>query len=244
MKAYGINAVQALIHHHPDSVIKISVLSSENSRVNALIQAAKAQQIAIEPCDKRAFDKLLDKPYRHQGVVAEYADVNPSGENKLLADIKNLENPFVLILDAIKDPHNFGACLRTAAAVGVDAVVFPKDKAVSLTPTVHHVAAGASFALNLYQVTNLARVMRGLQAAGIWLHGADIDAAQDLYQHDLSGPMALVMGAEGEGMRHLTKQHCDVLIKIPMQEGIESLNVSVATGVCLFEIYRQRQSPA
>lgn len=241
---YGIHAVKALLDFHPRRIEKILVQTPvTNSRLQPLITQAKQQQIALTQCDKNAFNKALSTPARHQGILAYYQPLVLLGENDLLQAVTQLEQaPLVLILDAIQDPHNFGACLRSAAAAGVDAVIFPKDKSVKLTATVHHVSAGASLQLALYQITNLARVMRALQEAGVWIYGADASTSQTLYDCDFSGPSALVMGTEGEGMRQLTKKHCDYLIKIPMTDTVESLNVSVATGICLFEMVRQRRN--
>jgi 23S rRNA (guanosine2251-2'-O)-methyltransferase len=147
----------------------------------------------------------------------------------------------LLVLDGVQDPHNLGACLRSADAAGVDAVIVPKDKAAGLTPVVRKVACGAAENVPFFQVTNLARTLRDLQERGIWLIGAAGEAESSLYQADLRGPLALVMGAEEQGMRRLTREHCDVLVNIPMAGSVESLNVSVATGICLFEAVRQRR---
>ncbi|HGX92090.1 MAG TPA: 23S rRNA (guanosine(2251)-2'-O)-methyltransferase RlmB, partial [Candidatus Tenderia sp.] len=148
---------------------------------------------------------------------------------------------FLLILDGVQDPHNLGACLRSADAAGVDAVIVPKDKAAGLTPVVRKVACGAAESVPFYQVTNLARTLRELQELGVWLVGAAGEADTTVYQADLKGSLAIVMGAEEKGLRRLTREHCDSLIKIPMAGTVESLNVSVATGICLFEAVRQRQ---
>jgi 23S rRNA (guanosine2251-2'-O)-methyltransferase len=147
----------------------------------------------------------------------------------------------LLVLDGVQDPHNLGACLRTADAAGVHAVIVPQDRAVGLTPVVHKVACGAAETMPFYQVTNLARTLRMLQQEGVWLIGADEGGDSDLFGADLKGPVALVMGAEGKGLRRLTRDLCDVMISIPMAGQVSSLNVSVATGVCLFEVVRQRR---
>ena len=151
--------------------------------------------------------------------------------------------PLLLILDGVQDPHNLGACLRTADAAGVSAVIAPRDRAVGLTPTVRKVACGAAEAIPFIQVTNIARTLRELKDRGIWLVGADGAAEMDIFSAGLRGPLGLVMGAEGEGLRRLTREHCDFLVRIPMAGTLESLNVSVATGICLFEAVRQRQMP-
>lgn len=161
-------------------------------------------------------------------------------EDDLLERIQTVNNPFLLVLDEVQDPHNLGACLRSADAAGVHGVVAPRDRAVSLTETVINVASGAAGNVPLYQVTNLARTLRDLKEAGVWIVGTADDAKQTLYEIDLSGPICIVMGAEGEGLRRLTRETCDFLAYLPMKGSVECLNVSVATGVCLFEAVRQR----
>ena len=155
---------------------------------------------------------------------------------------RNDESPFLLILDGVTDPHNLGACLRNADAAGVQAIVVPKDKAARITATVRKVAVGAAETVPLVQVTNLARTMKQLQQMGVWIIGTAGETDTCLYDVKLDGPMALVMGAEGKGMRRLTREHCDQLVKLPMAGSVSSLNVSVATGICLFEIVRQRRA--
>ena len=163
-------------------------------------------------------------------------------ENDLFEILRHLQQPpFLLILDGLQDPHNLGACLRSADAAGVHAVIVPKDRAVSLTDTVCKVACGAAEHVPLVTVTNLARTLKQLKELGLWLVGTADDAKQSLYDVDLTGPLALVMGAEGKGLRRLTKEHCDFLVHIPMAGSVECLNVSVAAGVCLFEAVRQRR---
>lgn len=158
--------------------------------------------------------------------------------------VDGLETPLLLILDDVTDPHNLGACMRTADAAGVHAVIVPKDRSVSITETVRRVACGAAEKVPFVRVTNLARTMTQLKEAGIWLVGTADEARANLYGADLTGPLALVMGSEGSGLRRLTREHCDFLVSIPMAGSVESLNVSVATGVCLFEAVRQRQAAA
>ena len=163
------------------------------------------------------------------------------GDNELLRQLDSLDEPaFLLILDTITDPHNLGACLRTADAAGVHAVIAPKDKAVGITSTVSKVACGAAETVPFYQVTNLARCLKELQDRGVWLYGTAGEASESVYKTDLKGPIAIVMGAEGKGLRRLTREACDHLIHIPMKGDVSSLNVSVAAGVCLFEALRQR----
>ncbi len=163
------------------------------------------------------------------------------GEESLEPLLRGKENPFVLILDCVTDPHNLGAILRTANGAGVDAVIAPKDKSVGLTETVQRIAVGAAETTPFVRVTNLARTMKTLQHEyGIWLLGTSDKATQSLYESDLKGPLGIVMGAEGDGMRRLTEEHCDILINLPMAGNVECLNVSVATGICLYEAVRQR----
>ena len=165
-------------------------------------------------------------------------------ENQLLTLVDRLEKPaFLLILDGVQDPHNLGACIRTADAAGVHAVIAPKDRSVGLTETVRRIACGGAERVPFAHVTNLARVMKQLQEKNIWIIGADAEANEDLFSADLSGPIALVLGSEGEGLRRLTRESCDRVVKIPMNGTVESLNVSVAAGICLFEAVRQRRSP-
>lgn len=166
--------------------------------------------------------------------------VKALGEDVLDDILDNASNPFLLILDCVQDPHNLGAILRTADGAGVDAVIAPRDKSVGITETVLRVSVGAAEKVPFIQVTNLSRTMKQLQSRGIWIFGTSDKGERDLYETDFSGPAALVMGAEGEGMRRLTEENCDFLIRIPMKGSVPCLNVSVATGVCLYEMVRQR----
>ena len=187
---------------------------------------------------------------RHQGVIAELS-AGPDGsphdlrwsEARLLEAVRGRDRALVLVLDGVTDPHNLGACLRSADAAGATAVVIPKDRAADLTGTVRKVACGAAESVPLVRVTNLARCLDKLQAAGLWLFGAVGEAREDLYAKDLTGPLALLVGSEGGGLRRLTRERCDFLVRLPMAGAVSSLNVSVATGICLFEIARQRGFP-
>ena len=169
-------------------------------------------------------------------------EAKPRGEGDLIEILDGVEAPLLLILDCVQDPNNLGAILRTADGAGVDAVIAPKDKAVGLTDTVRRVSVGASESVPFVKVTNLARTMRDLKERGIWLVGTSDQATQSLYETDLKGPIAIVMGREGEGMRQLTEKECDFLVQFPMKGKVDCLNVSVATGVCLYEAVRQRES--
>ncbi|PUV48591.1 23S rRNA (guanosine(2251)-2'-O)-methyltransferase RlmB, partial [Cronobacter sakazakii] len=176
----------------------------------------------------------------HQGIVARVKPGRQYGENDLPDLLAAHAQPFLLILDGVTDPHNLGACLRSADAAGVHAVIVPKDRSAQLNATAKKVACGAAESVPLIRVTNLARTMRLLQEENVWIVGTAGEADHTLYQSKMTGPLALVMGAEGEGMRRLTREHCDELISIPMAGSVSSLNVSVATGICLFEAVRQR----
>jgi 23S rRNA (guanosine2251-2'-O)-methyltransferase len=173
--------------------------------------------------------------------AAGAGDIRIHDEAELAALLEDHPNPLVLVLDCVQDPHNLGACLRTADAAGVTLVVIPKDKSSPITDTVRRVACGGAESVPIVRVTNLARAMERLKELGVWLVGTADEAKRFLYQMDLKGPIGIVMGAEGEGMRRLTAEKCDHLVKIPMNGQVECLNVSVATGVCLFEAVRQRQ---
>lgn len=179
---------------------------------------------------------------QHQGIVARVKAAKVLNEQDLDVLLANTEQPFLLILDGVTDPHNLGACLRNADAAGVQGIIVPKDNSVGLTATVSKVACGAAETVPLFQVTNLARTMRHLQDKGVWIVGTAGEADCELYQADLKGPLAIAMGAEDKGLRRLSRESCDSLISIPMAGSVSSLNVSVATGVCLFEAVRQRRS--
>jgi 23S rRNA (guanosine2251-2'-O)-methyltransferase len=217
---------------------------AHNPRVLELETQAQQQGIRVERCARRELDRL-SQGERHQDVLAEFAAANEFVEADLPALLDALTGePLVLVLDGVQDPHNLGACLRTAEAAGVQLVIIPKDKSATLTPVARRAASGAAETLDIVSVTNLARVLRLLKDRGIWLAGAEDEASQQIYQSDLTGPLALVMGGEGKGLRRLTGELCDYRIRIPMAGSVSSLNVSVATGVCLFEIIRQRNMKA
>ena len=239
-RVYGLHAVAAAL----DSGRQCHRLYLQESRRDARLQAiadkAAAANVPVERLDRRALDEKAGDS-RHQGVIGEFvAQAMPDSIPELLAGIDGA--PFLLVLDGVQDPHNLGACLRSANGAGVHAVIVPKDNACGLTPTVRKVAAGAAEATPLLAVTNLARALRELKDAGIWLVGLAGEADQDVYDVDMKGPLAIVMGAEGEGLRRLTRKECDFLARLPMAGSVESLNVSVATGVTLWEAVRQRRS--
>lgn len=239
----GINPVIAAISAHPGDIHRLLVVAdTRNQRVKDIELMARDAGIEVVPSRREQLGDLtgLDS---HQDVVAELGGQISLDEAGLEALLESLdEDPLLLILDGVTDPHNLGACLRTAEAAGVNAVIVPKDRSAGLTPAARKASAGASEILPLVQVTNLARTLRSLKERGIWLYGAAGEAEPDLYSLDLTGPMALVVGSEGEGLRRLTAETCDYLLRIPMPGTMESLNVSVATGVCLFEVRRQRSA--
>lgn len=241
-KIYGLHAVEALLRHHPKRVKQVWLAEGrDDPRVQTLIQLAEQSRIRVGQCERRELDAWVEGV--HQGVVA---DVSPSqvwGDAMLEELLDRTEGaPLLLVLDGVTDPHNLGACLRTADAAGALAVIIPKDKSATLNATVRKVACGAAEVIPLVAVTNLARTLEKLQQRGLWIVGTAGEAEQEIYNQDLRGPIVLVMGAEGKGMRRLTREHCDFLVRLPMAGSVSSLNVSVATGVCLFEALRQRRS--
>ncbi|MBN3214806.1 23S rRNA (guanosine(2251)-2'-O)-methyltransferase RlmB [Pectobacterium polaris] len=237
---YGIHAVKALLERDPQRFLEVFILKGrDDRRLQSVIAELEAQGIVIQVANRQWLDKQAEDAV-HQGIVAKVKEGRKYQENDLPAMLDNLETPFLLILDGVTDPHNLGACLRNADGAGVHAVIVPRDRSAQLNATVKKVACGAAETVPVISVTNLARTMRLLQERNIWIVGTAGEADHTLYQSKLTGPLALVMGAEGEGMRRLTREHCDELISIPMAGSVSSLNVSVATGVCLFEAVRQR----
>jgi 23S rRNA (guanosine2251-2'-O)-methyltransferase len=237
---HGINAVESVLKNDPERVLTLWVdPGRDDRRLAALIGQAKALGISVQPTSRKALDRRVPDG-RHQGVVADYRPPPPLGEAELLDRVEAATAPLLLVLDGVTDPHNLGACMRTAAAAGALAVVAPRDRAASLTPAARKAASGAAETVPFVAVTNLARTLASLKQLGIWVIGTAGEAGQDLYAQDLRGPTAMVLGAEGSGMRRLTAEACDVLVRIPIEPAMESLNVSVAAGVCLFESVRQR----
>ncbi|KGQ69629.1 23S rRNA (guanosine(2251)-2'-O)-methyltransferase RlmB [Chelonobacter oris] len=238
---YGIHAVSSFLNTAPERIIEVFVLKGrEDKRLLPLLQRLQALGLAVQQTNRQTLDKKADGEV-HQGIIARIQSAKELNEHDLDSLLNGKAQPFLLVLDGVTDPHNLGACLRTADAAGVDAVIVPKDKSAQLTSIARKVACGAAETMPLIRVTNLARTLRELQQQhNIWVIGTAGEASETLYQTKLNGAIALVMGAEGEGMRRLTREHCDQLISIPMAGSVSSLNVSVATGVCLFEIVRQR----
>ena len=238
---FGFHAVTARLRHEASSVDEIYVdTARHDQRMKDLLKAAAAVKVRIIQADDQRLSNMVGTR-RHQGVVAKAGEISLARNLDELLDAVD-GPPLLLVLDGITDPHNLGACLRVADGAGAHAVIAPKDRAVGLNATAAKVASGAADSVPYITVTNLARTLRELKDRGIWLVGTTDDAEQSLYQADFKGPSALVMGSEGEGMRRLTTECCDFLVQIPMFGAVESLNVSVASGVCLFEARRQRLS--
>jgi len=241
---YGIHSVTAVLKRHPERVLEVKVQEGrEEGRLNEVLGMIRQLGIACQQVNKKSMDHQFPDA-NHQGLAARCRLVAPLDEHGLFDLLDKLQAPpFLLILDSVTDPHNLGAVLRSADAAGVHAVVTTKDKSVGLTPVVRRVAVGAAEVVPFVQVTNLARLIKQLQDRQIWVVGTELDeTAKSLYEADLKGPLALIMGAEGPGLRRLTRENCDQLVYIPMQGDVQSLNVSVAAGVCLFEALRQRSS--
>ncbi|MBA1377553.1 MULTISPECIES: 23S rRNA (guanosine(2251)-2'-O)-methyltransferase RlmB [Pseudomonas] len=243
-KIYGVHAVEALLRHHPKRVKQIWLAEGRSDpRVQTLVELAGENRVAVGQAERREMDAWVEGV--HQGVVAEVSPSQVWGEAMLDELLDRTEGaPLLLVLDGVTDPHNLGACLRSADAAGALAVIVPKDKSATLTPVVRKVACGAAEVIPLVAVTNLARTLEKLQQRGLWVVGTAGEAEVSIYDQDLTGPTILIMGAEGKGMRRLTREHCDYLVKLPMAGSVSSLNVSVATGVCLFEALRQRGAKA
>lgn len=241
-KIYGLHAVEALLRHHPKRVKQVWLAEGRGDpRAQMVIELAAQARVSVGQCERREMDAWVEGV--HQGVVAEVSPSQVWGEAMLEELLDRADGPpLLLVLDGVTDPHNLGACLRTADAAGALAVIVPKDKSATLNATVRKVACGAAEVIPLVAVTNLARTLEKLQQRGLWVVGTAGEAEQSLYDQDLTGPIVLIMGAEGRGMRRLTREHCDYLVRLPMAGSVSSLNVSVATGVCLFETLRQRKS--
>lgn len=242
---YGLHAVGAALRYEPHHLRQVWLSrGNRNRRLQELEHLLRQQAISASYVERDELDRLSGGG-RHQGVVARLHSATPEYSERDLAGLldKGRQSALLLVLDGIQDPHNLGACLRTADAAGVDAVIAPADRAVGLTATARKVASGAAASVPFVPVSNLARTLRGLRAQGLWLVGTCGDAGANLYESDLRGPLALVMGAEDKGLRRLTREHCDQLVHIPMAGRVGSLNVSVATGIVLFEAVRQRSAP-
>jgi len=238
---FGLHAVHALLKSQPERIIRLFVSEERgDKKLQQLITDAKRIGIPLELTSRKTLNRMTDDA-NHQGVLAQCESAKVYAENDLVTLLAAIDgDPFILILDGVQDPHNLGACFRSADAAGVHMIIAPKDKSVGLTAAVSKVASGAAETIPFVQVTNLARTLEILKEKGIWIYGAAGEASQSLYQTKLTGAIAIVMGAEGEGLRRLTRERCDFLVNIPMKGSVSSLNVSVATGVFLFEVVRQR----
>ncbi len=241
---YGFHAVGVRVKTAPTSVVEIYYDSSrKDARMRSFIDKASEAQVRLIEADGLRLAKMCGS-HGHQGVVAIAQAVKQATSlDELLEDLEasaDKTNPLILVLDGVTDPHNLGAVLRVADGAGAHAVIAPKDHAVGINATVSKVASGAAETVPYFMVTNLARTLNELKERNIWIIGTSDDAEKTIYDVDLKGPVALVLGAEGPGMRQLTRKTCDELVSIPMRGAVESLNVSVASGVCLYEALRQR----
>ncbi|TCN90612.1 23S rRNA (guanosine(2251)-2'-O)-methyltransferase RlmB [Shewanella fodinae] len=239
---FGIHAVTSLFEHSPERVLEMWLLNGrQDERIRPLLALADAIGIKPQMAARKTLDEKAEST-QHQGIVVRVRSAKILTENDLEALLDKTDTPFLLILDGVTDPHNLGACLRNADAAGVHGVIVPKDNSAGLTASVSKVACGAAETVPLFQVTNLARTMKQLQERGVWIVGTAGEADSTLYQANLCGSLAIAMGAEEKGLRRLSREGCDTLISIPMAGSVSSLNVSVATGICLFEAVRQRQA--
>ena len=238
---YGVHALRTLLARSPQRVKRLVIAQQrDDARVREIEALARTADVRAERADVDTLRRMVGNVV-HQGVVAEVMPLEPWSEDDLVAACGTATDPLILALDGVQDPHNLGACLRTADACAVLAVVVPKDRAAQVNATVRKVAAGAAETTPVVAVTNLSRSLKLLKDAGLWVVGADVAGETVAWSADLTGPKVLVMGAEGSGLRELTRRNCDVLVRLPQLGGVESLNVSVATGMLLYEALRQRE---
>jgi 23S rRNA (guanosine2251-2'-O)-methyltransferase len=240
-KIYGLHSVQAALDYSANKIQKVWYDGQrKDHHLKQIVDIMMGLGIQVVKSERKALERMADGK-NHQGIIIEVILPRTQGEEDLKRVLKNLtDKPFFLVLDHVQDPHNLGACLRTADAAGVQGIIVTKDQAVGITPTVCKVACGAAETVPVYQVVNLARTLRWLKSQNLWIIGAAGDAEQEIYQIDLNIPLVVVVGAEGKGMRRLTREQCDLLVKLPMQGQVESLNLSVAAGVLLYEAVRQK----
>ena len=237
---YGIHAVTRRLQQAPQQRVALICADRRNPRILELIGLARSAGVEVR-LEKRELLTQLGGSSKHQGCLLQTVEAAPLMNFQQCLDSIGPDS-LLLVLDGVQDPHNLGACLRNADACGVDAVLIPRDRAVKVNATVRKVAAGGAESVAVIEVTNIARSLKELKQAGVWIYGTSDRADSSLYDHDYRGPVALVMGGEGSGMRRLTLESCDHLVKLPMRGQVESLNVSVATGICLYEILRSRSS--
>jgi 23S rRNA (guanosine2251-2'-O)-methyltransferase len=238
---YGFHPITKMLQHSPECCLELICSESKNPRLISLIARAREFKLPVRIDSREKLSALVDSE-KHQGCVMRYV-VSTSASTSVEQCLAEMHSgSLFLVLDGVQDPHNLGACLRTANGAGVDAVIIPKDRSAKMNATVSKVAAGAAETTPLLEVTNISRCLTEMKQAGVWIYGTSGEASDSLYSFDYQTPVALVMGAEGDGLRRLTMEQCDHLIKLPMKGSVESLNVSVATGVCLYEIMRSRMA--
>ena len=238
---YGMHAVRVMLERHAERVLSVRLAEQrDDPRARAIEELARRHERPVQRVDMHSLRQQLGD-VAHQGVTAEIAALPPWSEDELVAALEVARAPLLLALDGVQDPHNLGACLRTADACGALAVIVPRDRAAQVTATVRKVAAGAAETTPVVAVTNLVRALKLLKEAGLWIVGADAAAAKPARDVDLRGPIVLVLGAEGSGLRQLTRQNCDFLVSLPQRGAVESLNVSVAAAMLLYEAVRQRE---
>jgi 23S rRNA (guanosine2251-2'-O)-methyltransferase len=237
---YGVHPVRVLLERHPERVVVVRLAERrDDPRVREIEELARKHGRPVQRADAHALKQALGD-VAHQGVVAEISPLPPWSEDDLLDALQTVKNPLLLALDGVQDPHNLGACLRTADACGALAVIVPRDRAAQVNATVRKVAVGAAETTPVVAVTNLVRTLNLLKEASLWIVGADTEGAKPAHEADFKGGTVLVLGAEGAGLRHLTKQTCDWMVRLPQLGTVESLNVSVAAGMLLYEAVRQR----
>ena len=239
---YGLHAVRVMLERHPERVSSVRLAEKrDDPRIRQIDELARRHNRPIQRVDQHALKQQLGD-VAHQGVAADITPMPPWTEDDLFDALQTATHPIILVLDGVQDPHNLGACLRTADACGALAVVVPRDRAAQVNPTVRKVAVGAAETTPVVAVTNLVRTLKMLKEAGLWVVGADADGAKLAHEVDLTGGIVLALGAEGTGLRHLTQQTCDWIVRLPQLGAVESLNVSVAAGMLLYETVRQRMT--
>ena len=239
---YGLHAVRVMLERHPERVSSVRLAENrDDPRIRQIDELARRHNRPIQRVDQHALKQQLGD-VAHQGVAADITPMPPWTEDDLFDALQTATHPIILVLDGVQDPHNLGACLRTADACGALAVVVPRDRAAQVNPTVRKVAVGAAETTPVVAVTNLVRTLKMLKEAGLWVVGADADGAKLAHEVDLTGGIVLALGAEGTGLRHLTQQTCDWIVRLPQLGAVESLNVSVAAGMLLYETVRQRMT--
>ena len=237
---YGINTVRQILNNSSGRLLRVYLQKGMGAeRLGRLVEELSSQSVMVEKLSAAELESLTGTS-KHQGVAAAVIHSAPMDDGAALDYLADIANPLILVLDSIEDPRNYGACLRTAEGAGVDLVVSGRSRGVDITPVVSKVASGAAETQPIARVANLARFLKALQDINIWVIGTDEGGSATVFEGDLSGPLAVVMGAEGQGLRRLTRERCDALVRLPMHGSVESLNVSVAAGICLYEAVRQR----